>query len=112
MITSAPFAPTVRREVVGTAGFPRPLDRQSGHIEWGINVAASYQRRGLCSEVFDQCRKLVSDRYSWAVLAAETAADNVIMRSFLEKKGMQKMSSHTEEGVELVAYEDPRDMKL
>jgi RimJ/RimL family protein N-acetyltransferase len=80
--------------------------------EQGINVAASHQRRGLCSEVFDRCRKLVHDRYSWAAFTAETAADNTIMRSILEKKGMKQTSSHIEDGVELVAYEDPQGRKL
>lgn len=98
--------------MVGTAGFPRPLDRQSGRIEWGVNIAASYQRRGLCSEVFNHCRKLVTDRYSWAVLTAETAAENTIMRSFLEKKGMHQTGSQIEDGVELVAYQDQQNIKL
>ena len=84
------------------------MDRRSKHIEWGINISPNYQRIGLCNEVFDHCRKLVHDRYSWALLSAETAVDNKVMRSFLEKKGMQQTHMRTEDGVQLVAYQDSR----
>ena len=48
------------------------------------------------------------DRYSWAVLSAETDYENGVMRSFLEKQGMREAgTSEGEGGARLVMYTEP-----
>ena len=80
--------------VVGTAGFPRPADLESGSVEWGINVYASHQQLGVCGEVFDQCCDFARGKIGVAGIVAETDVENVIMREFLAGRGLSEGTPH------------------
>eukprot|EP01051_Picozoa_sp_SAG22_P016393 SAG22_NODE_2307_length_2735_cov_2.317147_1_plen_487_part_00 len=102
-------------ELVGSSGFPRPAaaysppaGRPDGvgvgvgggggdrSAEWGICVRPSHQRRGLCGEAFDACRKYAGQELGLAAITASTHRDNAVMRGFLLKKGLDELGTNAD----------------
>ena len=81
--------------LIGTSGF-RTIDSKASTAEWGIVVAKPWQRKGICQESFEANVEYATSRLKIKTITAATLPDNIPMRTFLEKVGMEPNGTHTD----------------
>jgi RimJ/RimL family protein N-acetyltransferase len=79
------------RDVVAVAGF-RIVDRKRREVEWGIIVHPRWQRKGVCTEVFQSDMELAKSKLGCTVVKASTQRENTVMLSFLLKRGLKEVA--------------------
>jgi RimJ/RimL family protein N-acetyltransferase len=90
--------------LVGTAGF-RSL--AGGVAEFGIVITRSWQRRGACTECFENNAALAAGALGCRAISASTLEANAPMRAFLARQGLRETGRRAEHGLEWLVHEAP-----